>query len=116
MAEKVEQDALQIAWGILFNEEREKTPDPNRPENLPYITARKRERKESLEKLMSGAGRVLFEQWREQLRSGLVSLLSSEGLDSCHCSTCKALFKLKVIFGLWLEAQRALNDTEKQII
>jgi len=109
-----EPDALSIAWNVLFNDDREKTPDPNKPENLPYITARKRERKESLEKLMSGPGRVLFEQWREQLRGGMVSLLSSKDIGSCHCSVCNELFRLKIIFGLWLEAQRILEEKQNQ--
>lgn len=110
MPDALHPDALQIAWGILFNEEREKTPDPNRPENIPYFTARKRERQESLERLMSGTGRVLFEQWRGQLREGLLSLLTAKDIGSCHCSTCTALFRLQIIFGLWLEAQRVLED------
>jgi hypothetical protein len=106
-------DATSIAWKIIFNEDFEKIPDPNRPENIPLIAARKRERAESLERLISGTGRVLFEQWRGKLKSGLLSLLVSPDENACHCSSCMQLRKLRMIFELWLEAQRVLEENVK---
>lgn len=106
-------DATSIAWKILFNEDYTKIPDPNRPENLPYFTAQQRERKESLERLMSGTGRVLFEQWRVKLKTGLLSLLVDPERNICHCSPCITLRKLNMIFELWVEAQRVLEEKPK---
>ena len=108
-----ELDNTSIAWKILFNEDFERIPDPNDPANIPRLTAQMRERRESLERLMTGQGRVLFEQWRDRLKRGLLSLLvapPSTPLDtSCHCSSCQQLREMRIIFALWLEAQRILE-------
>ncbi|MDD3984246.1 MAG: hypothetical protein PHU54_09995 [Candidatus Omnitrophica bacterium] len=103
-------DSTQIAWGILFDEKYEDIPDPNKPENIPYFTARKRERAESLERLINGPGRVLFEQWRGKLKRGLLALLVAPDDPACHCSSCMMLRKMRIIFELWIEAQRVLED------
>ena len=108
-----ELDATSIAWKILYNEEYENIPDPNKPENIPYIAARKRERAESLERLISGPGRVLFEQWRGKLKRELLALLVAPDDLACHCSSCMSLRKLRIIFELWLEAQRVLEEKPK---
>jgi hypothetical protein len=105
-----ELDATSIAWKIIFGEDYERIPDPNKPENIPYFTAQKRERQESLERLISGPGRVLFEQWRDKLKSGLLSVLVSPDDNTCHCSACMQLRRLRMIFELWLEAQRVLEE------
>lgn len=109
-----EQDMTKIAWYILYGEEFEQIPDPNRPENLPYISARKRERAESLERLLTGPGRVLFEQWRGKLKRELLALLVAPDDGSCHCSACMILRKLRMIFELWMEAQRVLEEKPKE--
>jgi hypothetical protein len=103
-----------LAWKIVFNEEPEQIPDPNRPENLPYILAKKRERIESLERFISGTGRVLFEQWRVKIKKGLLALLVSPDDGACHCSSCILLRQLRMIFELLLEAQRVLEDKPKE--
>lgn len=108
-----ELDATSIAWKILFDEEYEKVPDPNRPENLPLISAKKRERAESLERLITGTGRVLFEQWRGKLKRGLLALLVTPDDGACHCPACVSLRKLRMIFELWMEAQRVLEEKPK---
>ncbi len=105
-----ELDSTSIAWKILFSEDFEQIPDPNRPENIPYIAAKKRERAESLERLLTGTGRVLFEQWRGKLKRELLALLVAPDDGSCHCSACMILRKLRMIFELWLEAQRVLEE------
>ena len=102
-------DAVETAWRIVFNEDPPQMPDPNRPENLPYIAAKMRERRESLERLMSGTGRVLFEQWRDRIKKGLLALLVAPN-ESCHCSSCIELRELRIIFKLWLEAQRVIDE------
>lgn len=106
-----EQDFAKIGWNILFNEDPPEIPDPNNPANIPRFTAEKRARQESLERFMTGPGRVLFEQWRVALQAGLLSLLETQD-ESCHCSACIKLMRLKVIFKLWIEAQRVLEDNK----
>lgn len=103
-------DSTSIAWKIVFGEDYEQMPDPNRPENIPLILAKKRERAESIERLMTGTGRVLFEQWRGKIKRGLLALLVAPDDGTCHCSACILLRQLKMIFELWLEAQRVLED------
>jgi hypothetical protein len=108
-----EVDNTSMAWEILFNEKYENIPDPNKPENIPFFAARKRERAESLDRLLSGAGKVLFEQWRGKLKRGTLSLLVAPDDNTCHCSNCMELRKLRMIFELWMEAQRVLEDKPK---
>uniref|UniRef100_A0A6H1Z6M4 Uncharacterized protein n=1 Tax=viral metagenome TaxID=1070528 RepID=A0A6H1Z6M4_9ZZZZ len=105
-----ENDYTATAWKIIFNETIEEIPDPNRPENLPHILAKRRERAESLERFLSGTGRVLFGQWREKIKKGLLALLVSRATDSCHCPSCIMLRELRMIFELLFEAQRVLED------
>jgi hypothetical protein len=109
-----ENDFTAIAWKIIFNEMLEEIPDPNRPENLPYILAKKRERAESLERFITGTGRVLFGQWRDKIKKGLLALLVSRSTDSCHCPSCLMLRELRMIFELLFEAQRVLEDKPKE--
>ncbi len=109
-----EPDLTSIAWRILYGEDYEQIPDPNRPENIPLITAKKRERSESLERLITGTGRVLFEQWRGKLKRELLALLVAPDDGSCHCSACMILRKLRMIFELWMEAQRVLEEKPKE--
>jgi hypothetical protein len=108
-------DATSIAWKILYNEDFEQIPDPNRPENIPLIAAKKRERAESLERLITGTGRVLFEQWRGKIKRELLSLLVAPDDGACHCSHCMTLRKLRMIFELWLEAQRVLEEKDGKV-
>jgi hypothetical protein len=110
-----ELDATSIAWKILFNEDSpDVIPDPNKPENIPRLNSIKWERKEALERFVSGPGRVLFEQWRGKLKRELLALLVAPDDNTCHCSSCMTLRSLRIIFGLWLEAQRILEEKPRE--
>ena len=43
-----ETNAIALLWKVLYGEELEQTPDPNKPENLPYYKARREQRRKEL--------------------------------------------------------------------
>jgi len=96
-----------IAWKTLFGEEFEDIPDPNKPENTAFINAKKKENIERFKRFANGSGRVMFEQWQRELRSGMFELLNTD--IECNCVLSMQLYKLQYLLRLIVKAQNIIN-------
>lgn len=103
-----------LAWKILYNEDREEIPDPNKPENLPYLKAKKRQKAEALTGLMSGPGKILFENWHEKIKRLNLGMLFTPRSQLCNCSACEAIREIKAILEFWLDAEQILAENKKK--
>jgi hypothetical protein len=100
---------MDIAWEILFNEELETIPDPNKPENSAHINAVVRENRDKLKKFMNGAGKVLMDRWRDEIKRQTLGIIVAPEED-CNCATCRMVRMIKAKFELILEAEKILRE------
>ena len=109
--EKDKQDQMTaLAWKILYNEEYESIPDPNKEENVPYMKAKKKERSEAFRRLMEGPGKVLFAEWKKKIKQVNTALLFIPATQLCTCHACMLIRGIRGILELWLEAEQSLLD------
>jgi len=105
-----------LAWKILYKEDREEIPDPNKPENLPYLKAKKKQKAEALEILISGPGKILFENWHEKIKRLNLGMLFTPKSQLCNCSVCETIREIKATLEIWLEAEQILVENKKKEI
>ena len=106
---------VNLAWKILYKEDREDIPDPNKPENVPYLKAKKRQKIEALEALVSSPkGKVLFETWHERIKRLNLGILFTPRSQLCNCSACEAIRDIKAILEIWAEAEQLLSEIQKK--
>jgi hypothetical protein len=96
-----------IVYKILFNDEPERIPDPNLPENVPRIKAITASRDEKFRRFWNGPGSILFERWQDKIRGNVFDLLVNE--EDCNCKTCNKIKEIATIVKLLSEAQLILN-------
>ena len=99
-----------LAWKILYKEDREPIPDPNRPENVPYHKAKRKKKAEDLQRLLDGPGKALFERWYEKLKVENLRLLFTPESQLCTCPTCNAIRQIRSILELWLDVEQTLLE------
>ena len=109
-----EQSAVALAWKILYDEELETIPDPNKPENVPYLKAKKKQRANAFKALMSGSGKILFEEWKEKVRRINLALLFIPKENLCNCPACQLIREVRSILELWIEAEQALLEDKQK--
>lgn len=105
---------LNLAWKVLYGEDRENVPDPNKPENVARINALAARRHKDLKVLFDGPGRPLLEMWRKNVMNLNMSLFAIPAGQMCGCPACEIIRKMQHIFGVWLEAEAILNATPKE--
>jgi len=105
-----ETDLGPIAWKILFNEDPETIPDPNKPENVPHIEAVRKEKIQKFKRFAMGPGKPLFEQWQNEIRVGMFNLLIYPDCSKCNCVISNMLDKLQYLLKLITKAQQVVND------
>jgi hypothetical protein len=101
-----------IAWFVLFDEEYENIPDPNKPENIPYMKAKQKERAENLRRFYAGQGKVLFDSLKMQLKTRMMALLYAEPEKQCLCPVCALLREARSRLDLLVEAESILSEKE----
>ena len=106
-------NAVQTAWKILYGVEPDEIPDPNKPENIPILSARKKERIDSLDRLKNGPGKVLFEAWADKVKKLNLGLLFTPKDKLCLCPACQAIREIQGTLNVWVEAEITLNEKEK---
>lgn len=99
--------SLNMAWALLYGEEMDDIPDPNKPENSAYIKATRKKLKDDLELLMKGPGKPLFEKWAKQLRGLNITLFALKNL--CECEACKTIREMQIILKLWMDVETVLK-------
>lgn len=110
MEPKIESQTLAtIAWMTLFGEAFEEIPDPNKPENVAYHGAKKKEASEKLKRFFEGPGSILFERWQSRVRSGIFSVMT-QNIPSCDCQLTREIKEMQYIFKLLAEAQMAMEE------
>lgn len=96
-----------VVYKILFNDEPEKIPNPNLPENQPRMKALSQAREERFKRFWEGTGKVLFDEWQGQIRSDIFSILINT--EDCNCKTCIKIREIETKVKLLSEAQLILN-------
>ncbi|HOX40532.1 MAG: hypothetical protein M0R06_18180 [Sphaerochaeta sp.] len=107
-----ETNAIALLWKVLYGEELEQTPDPNKPENLPYYKARREQRRKELSSFYNGPGKVLFDGWEKRVKQLNLQLISSPEADKCSCQTCLIVRQIKSIMTLWIEAMQLMGQKQ----
>ena len=101
--------AVETAWKILYGIEKDEIPDPNRPENIPYLKAKKLERIQAFEYLKNGPARVIFESWADKIMRLNLGLLFTPKDKLCLCPACQALREIRATLDVWIEAEITLQ-------
>jgi len=107
-----EQNAIALLWKVLYKEEYEQQPDPNKPENIPFYKATREQRRKELSSFYSGPGKVLFDGWEKRVKQLNLALLSSPEADKCLCASCQVIRRIKAIMALWVEAMQLLEKPQ----
>ena len=102
-----------LAWLLLYDEELEEIPDPNKPENVAYINAKRKEKKEAFKQLMEGSGKVLFREWKKRIKNNNLAMLFIPANQLCDCAACMIIRDIQGMFKLWLEAETIITEEEK---
>ena len=113
--EEIEKSAVALAWYILYGEEYETIPDPNKPENVPYLKAKKKQRANAFKALLQGQGKILFEEWKEKVKRINLALLFIPKENLCNCPSCQLIREVRNILELWIEAEQALLEDKQKI-
>ena len=106
----MENNRTEKAWQILYNEDPEFEPDPNKPENVAFYNAKKKERRDAIVVLMRGPGKVLFEMWHKKIKTMNIQALDTARNATCNCETVQLLRQMDSMFQLWLEAEMIMNE------
>ena len=106
-------NAIQIAWKILYGIEQEEIPDPNKPENVPYLKAKKKERIQLFERLKKGPAKILFESWADKIMRLNLAVLFTPKDKLCLCPACEAIREIRATLEVWIEAEITLNKENK---
>jgi len=109
-----ESSVVALAWKILYDEELEHIPDPNKPENVPYLKAKKKQRANAFKALMEGNGKVLFEEWKNKVKRVNLAVLFTPKEQLCDCAACTAIREIRNILELWIDAEQALIEEKEQ--
>ncbi len=105
-------NAISLVWFVLFGEDYETIPDPNKPENAAFFKAKRNQRTEQLRDFMSGKGKVLFDEWRKKVKRNQAALLSIPETEMCHCSACMIIRDTRKYIELLLEAENILLESK----
>ena len=97
-----------IAYKILFNDEKERLPNPNLPENIPRIKAMEAAKTEKFKRFWEGSGAVLFERWQDKIRNNMLELLVTE--PDCNCKTCNKVRETFSLLKMLAEAEIILKE------
>lgn len=100
---------IALAWKILYDEPYEEVPDPNRPENIPYLKAMKKQKQEALQQFLDGPGKPLLEEWQKRIKGTNLQLLFGVDVYKCSCDACLMLRDIRNILLLIQEMKQTLE-------
>jgi hypothetical protein len=101
---------LSTFWNILYGEDFDDGPDPNKPENVAYYQAKRKERNDKVRAFMSGQGRILFEEWKKKARKNHAALLVIPEKDLCTCLACQKIRDTKKYIEFLMEAEKIISE------
>ena len=100
------QDALgAIVWRVLFGEDMEDIPDPNKPENSARINAMRKAKQDAFKSFYNGPGKPLFDEMRTKIRAMTFDISVGKD-DGCQCPVCARLREVRFMVKMlsWAEA------------
>ena len=106
-------NAVETAWKILYGLEKDEIPNPNLPENIPYLKAKKQERIQAFEYLKNGPAGILFESWADKIMRLNLGLLFTPKEKLCLCPACQALREIRATLDVWIEAEITLQKEKE---
>jgi hypothetical protein len=104
----------ELGWKLLFNEDFQSIPDPNRPENSAHITAVQKKRREELLRFVEGSGAILYNRWSDKIKRKILGIVAMPAGHDCNCVICLQIREVQYLFGLLLEAQEVIETKNKQ--
>jgi hypothetical protein len=99
---------ISILWRLLFNEDLEEIPDPNKPENTAHFNALKKVERDQLERFLNGSGKVLVDRWQKRIKKNILTILSNPD-KSCNCINCMLLRETRLLLEFIYEGQDILK-------
>jgi len=99
-----------IAWSILFGCDIEDIPDPNKPENVPYIKAVRKAETEKLKLFMETTGKVLFDHLQTDVREGMFDIILRENTGGCPCGLSRKVDAIRAIVKLIARLETIANE------
>ena len=99
-----------LAWKILYDEPYEEVPDPNKPENIPYSKAMKKQKQEALQQFLDGPGKPLLEEWQKRIKGTNLQLLFGADVYKCTCDACLLIRDIRNLLLLMQEMRQTLED------
>ena len=103
-------DNLDIFWELLYDEDFEKTPDPNLPENQVRGKVLREQRAIELKRFRNGHGKPLFEMWEKKIKRSILSLLQDPRYRQCNCPATQQILQIASLTDIWLEAEQAIRE------
>lgn len=100
------------AWKILYGVDEEEIRDPNLPQNVPYLKAKKQERIQAFDYLKNGPAKVLFEMWADKIMRLNMGLLFTPKKNLCLCPTCQVIRDIRATLEVWVEAEMTLKKED----
>lgn len=102
-----------IAWEVLFGDRLEQTPDVNKPENQVYVNAVRKQRDDAIRHFAVGAGKALYDEWKNKVRGDMIALLMVPKAQFCNCTACMILREIRPRLEMILEAEVLMAKEEK---
>jgi hypothetical protein len=97
-------------WRVLYGEEYEQIPDPNKPENTVWHRAKKQERATKFKNFVKGPGSVLFDEWQKKVKQDIAALLAIPPQSLCNCPACMIVRDTRKYLELLVEAEQVLTE------
>ena len=107
--------ATAIAWKVLYNEDFEEIPNPNLPENSARINVERKQRREAISRFVTGQGKPIFDEWRKQIKSKNLALISTPDKLMCLCPACNQIRDIRSRLEMILEAEMVLREQKEDI-
>jgi len=110
----VENSNISIAWELLFDSKYDDILNPNLPQNTARMNAEQKKKANDFKKFVEGEGRVLFDQWKKDIREKVLQLLSNPKVDECNCHICSSVRELRYILHLCISAERIITEQKEK--
>ena len=111
----METSNIAIAWELLFQDKYDEILDPNKPENTARSNAERKKKTDEFRKFAEGSGKLLYDTWKQDIRTKVLQLLANPKVDECNCHICSSVRGLRYILHLCISAERIINTQKKEI-
>jgi hypothetical protein len=103
---------INLAWKLLYGEEPESVPDPNKPENAARIKALAKRKRDELDVLFRGPGKPIFELFLKRIRTQNMTLFGLP--DLCTCPACELIREMQSTLRMWIGIEQILQSKKEK--